>query len=76
MTYARIISFMEPKLSKHLAGFRAKHNIQHALLKMIETWCAMLNKDNKIRAITMDLSKTFDTLDHNLLLCKLNLWLQ
>ena len=76
MTYARIISFMEPKLSKHLAGFRAKHNIQHALLKMIETWCAMLNKDNKIRAITMDLSKTFDTLDHNLLLCKLSLWLQ
>ena len=76
MTYARIISFMEPKLSKHLAGFRAKHNIQHALLKMIETWCAMLNKDNKIRAITMDLSKTFDTLDHNLLLWKLSLWLQ
>ena len=76
MTYARIISFMEPKLSKHEAGFRAKHNTQHALLKMTETWCAMLNKDNKVGAITMDLSKTFDMLDHNLLLWKLSLWLQ
>ena len=27
MIYAQINSFMEPKLSKHLAGFRAKHNM-------------------------------------------------
>ena len=52
-------------------GFRAKHNTQHALLKMIETWGAMLNKGNKVGAIKMDLSKAFDTLNHNLLLCKL-----
>ena len=52
---------MEPKLSKYLPGFRAKHNIQHALLKMIETWRAMLNKGNKVGAIIMDLSKAFDT---------------
>ena len=54
-----------------VAGFRAKHNKQHALLKMIETWRAMLNKGNKVGAIIMDLSKAFDTLNHNLLLCKL-----
>ena len=71
MIYAQISSFMEPKLSKYLAGFRAKHNTQHALLKMIETWRAMLNKGNKVGAIIMDLSKAFDTLNHNLLLCKL-----
>ena len=71
MIYAQINSFMEPKLSKFLAGFRAKHNTQHALLKMIETWRAMLNKGNKVGAIIMDLSKAFDTLNHNLLLCKL-----
>ena len=62
---------MEPKLSKYLTVFRAKHNPQHALLKMIETWRAMLNKDNKVELIIMDLSKVFDTLNHNLLLCKL-----
>ena len=27
MIYAQINSFMEPKLSKHLAGFRTKHNM-------------------------------------------------
>ena len=61
---------MEPKLSKYLTGFHANYNTQHALLKMIETLCALLNKDNKVAAIIMDLSKAFDTLNHNLL-CKL-----
>ena len=31
MIYAQTSSFMEPKLSKYLAGFHAKHNTQHAL---------------------------------------------
>ena len=31
MIYAQINSFVEPKLSKFLAGFCAKHNTQHAL---------------------------------------------
>ena len=63
MIYAQINSFMEPKLSKYIAGFRARHNTQHALLKM-------LNKGNKVGAIIMDLSKEIDTLNHNLLFCK------
>ena len=61
---------MEVKLSKYIEGFRKNHNTQHALLNVIETWRSMLNKDNKVGAIVMDLSKTFDTLNHNLL-CKL-----
>ena len=71
MIYAQFSSFVEPKLSKYLTGIRAKHNTQHVLLKMIETWRVMQNKGNKIGAITIDLSKVFDTLNHNLLLCKL-----
>ena len=69
MIYAQISSFMEPKLSKHLAGFRGKHNTQHAFLKMIGTWLAMKNKGNKVGAIIMNLSIAFDTLNYNLL-CK------
>ena len=71
MIYAQISSFMEPKLSKYLAGFRAKHNTQHALPKMIEIWRAMLSKGSKVGVNIMDLSKAFKTLNHNLLLCKL-----
>ena len=62
---------MEPKLSKYLAGFRAKHYIQHALLKMSETCHAILNKGSKVGPIIIDLSKAFDTLNHNLVLSKL-----
>ena len=62
---------MEPKLSKYLAGFRTRHNTQHVLLKMIETWHAMLNKGNNVGAIVTDLSKAFDTINHNILHCKL-----
>ena len=40
-------------------------------LKVIETWRSMLNKCTKVGAILMDLTKTFDTLNHNLLLRKL-----
>ena len=71
MIYTQINSLMETKLSKYLAGFRAKYITQHAHLKMIETWRGMLNKGNKVGAIIMDLYKAFDTLNHNLLLYKL-----
>ena len=61
---------MEPKLSKYLVGFRRNHNTQHALLQMIESWWALLNKDQKVGPIIMDLSKVFETLNHKLLFKK------
>jgi len=38
---------------------------------MIETWKKELDKNNIIGAIIMDLSKAFDTINHKLLLSKL-----
>ena len=67
----QISNFIEPKFSKFLVGFRKKHNTQHALLRMIEKWKTKLNNGCKIGAIIMDLSKAFDTLNHDLLLSKL-----
>ena len=71
LIYAKISSFMETRQVKYLACFRAKHNTLHALLKMLETWSAMLNIGNKVGEIIMDLSKVFDTLNYNILICKL-----
>ena len=65
LIYTQINSFMQPKLSKHLAGFRKNHNTQHVLLKMNKTWRSTLNKSNKVGAIVMDLLNAFDMLNHN-----------
>ena len=66
---------MELKLSKYLAGFRGNHNTQHVLLRMTELWWALQNKDQKVGAIIMDLSKAFDTINHKLFFKKnASLW--
>ena len=38
---------------------------------MIKTWHSMLKKGNKVEALVLNLSKAFDTLNHNLLPCEL-----
>ena len=71
IVYEQINSFMEPRFSHLLGGF-GKNHTQHSLLKMLEKWRLVLNKECNIGAIFMDLSKAFDTLNYELLLAKLN----
>ena len=62
---------MNDKLSNLLTGFRKNHSTQHCLMHMLEKWKKILDKRGYKCAIFMDLSKAFDTLNHNLLISKL-----
>ena len=63
---------MENKLSKFITGFRKLHGTQHSMVTMLEKWKKALDKKQYICNLFMDLSKAFDTINHNLLLAKLH----
>ena len=46
------------------------YNVQHALIALIERWRVSLDNKGYGGAILMDLSKAFDTINHNLLIAK------
>ena len=69
--FNQISAYFEPLFSTLLTGFRKNHNTQHLLLRMLELWKKALDQRKYVSAVFMDLSKVFDTLNHDLLLAKL-----
>ena len=68
----QILEYIDKHLSSHLCGYRKGHSTQTALIPMLEK--LKLSMDNKGFAggVLMDLSKAFDTINHQLLLVKLH----
>ena len=62
---------MEVALSKLLTGFRKNHSTNHYLINMLEKSKNTLDNGGFICTLFMGLSKTFDTLNHGILIAKL-----
>ena len=67
----QINSFIERYLSPFLCGYRKGHSSQYALLAMVEQWKLSLDNNGFSGGTLMDLSKAFDTINHQLLIAKL-----
>ena len=70
--YEQILPFAEYFLSPLPCGFRKGYDTQHAFPKSLENCKAAINNGGFAGALLMDLSRTFDSLNHELLLAKLH----
>ena len=54
-----------------ITGFRKSHEAQHSLMEKKKKWKSVLDKGKNICVLFMDISKPFETINHDLLPAKL-----
>ena len=67
----QITAYLNEYLSPYLCGYRKGFSTQTALSSLIEKWKQILDGKGYGAAVLMDLSKAFDTINHELLIAKL-----
>ena len=69
--HKRITNYMRDKLNKSITGFRKSLGTQNSLVVMLEKWKRAIDKGECVSALFMDLSRTVDTINHDLTIAKL-----
>ena len=59
-----VVTYIDQHLSQYLCGYPKVYSTQYALLLLIEKWKSFRDKGGFSAAILMDLSKAFDTINH------------
>ena len=67
LMHHQVGEYIEKHLSPFLCGYRKRFNTQTALLSLLEKWKSTSVKKEFAGAVLMDLSKAFDTINHELL---------
>ena len=72
--HSRLYNFLSKHncIYDHQFGFRKNHSINHALINLTEEIRDALDNNSFAAGVFVDLQKAFDTVDHNILLNKLN----
>ena len=68
----QVTIYMNEYLSPYLCGYRKGFSTQAALCSLIEKWKQIIDNKGYGVVVLMDLSKAFDTINHELLIAKLH----
>ena len=67
----QLMDSLESILNPNLCRYRKGFSTQHALISVLEKWKTKLDKKGYAGAGLMELSKTFDCINHELLIAKI-----
>ena len=72
--YRRVFNYLNDNnlLVRQQFGFRRGHSTDHALIKLIASIYDSFNQNKYTLGVFIDLSKAFDTVDHNIVIDRLN----
>ena len=76
IVYKRVYKFLteSSQLYEHQYGFRSNHSCEHAISQMVGNLLKNLERKKNSVCVLLDLTKAFDTIEHSIMLKKLDLY--